>query len=135
MSLAYLKLPYYNKEAKRVKCGPLLKNIIQNLDKKINGTIDEKFWQYSGHDTTVASLLQCLGVFDGDQPDYAGAVFIELHQNEENQYEVVLLYRKSPVEVKNLIIPNCSLYCPLEKFKELTKYVIPDDWEKECNSD
>jgi hypothetical protein len=43
------------------------------------------------------------------------------------------LYRNSTTrEPYNLAIPGCDAVCPLEKFAELLKPIIPVDWEKEC---
>jgi lysosomal acid phosphatase len=43
------------------------------------------------------------------------------------------LYRNSTTHKPyNLAIPGCAAVCPLEKFAELLKPVIPVNWEKEC---
>jgi lysosomal acid phosphatase len=43
------------------------------------------------------------------------------------------LYRNSTTHKPyNLAIPGCAVLCPLEKFAELLKPVIPVNWEKEC---
>jgi hypothetical protein len=43
------------------------------------------------------------------------------------------LYRNSTTHTPyNLAIPGCDAVCPLEKFAELLKPVIPVSWEKEC---
>lgn len=34
-----------------------------------------------------------------------------------------------------LTIPGCESFCPLDKLKELTKNVVPEDWEEECKTD
>jgi hypothetical protein len=33
-----------------------------------------------------------------------------------------------------LQIGGCSMLCPLHEFEELTKHVIPEDWEAECQT-
>jgi len=29
-------------------------------------------------------------------------------------------------------IPGCNIICPLDKFMEIMKSIIPDNWEEEC---
>ena len=44
------------------------------------------------HDTTVAMLLSCLGVFDGINPNYTSAVIMELYRDEDtSKLEVILM--------------------------------------------
>lgn len=40
-----------------------------------------KLFMYSGHDTTVASLLNSLGMYNDIPPPYACAVMLELYRN------------------------------------------------------
>lgn len=126
------ELPNYNNELKQLHCGPLLREIIQHFDDKINGSIKQKWWHYSGHDITIANLLNCLNVYDGDRPVYGSAVFLELHSRPGNKYEVSVVYKKSEDVLHNLTIKDCDLNCPLEKFKELVKDILPKNWEEEC---
>ena len=32
-----------------------------------------------------------------------------------------------------LTLPGCDTLCPLEKFKELTRSLVPEDWSEECS--
>ena len=43
------------------------------------------------HDTTVAMLLSCLGVFDGINPNYTSAVIVELYRADTSKLEVILM--------------------------------------------
>lgn len=50
-------------------------------------------------------------------------------------YVLQLFYRNSSTQDPYLFtIPGCSPACPLKKFVELTKDVIPDDWKVECHA-
>ena len=33
-----------------------------------------------------------------------------------------------------LTLPGCSTLCPLEKFEQLTRSIVPDNWTKECST-
>ena len=33
-----------------------------------------------------------------------------------------------------LTLPGCSTLCPLEKFEQLTRSIVPEDWTKECST-
>lgn len=35
-------------------------------------------------------------------------------------------------EPRLMEVPGCSSLCPLDTFKELTKHIVPDDFDKEC---
>lgn len=50
----------------RLQAGFLLKDILNRFAQKSSKTLtpDRSMWVYSGHDTTVASLLNTLGVFE-----------------------------------------------------------------------
>lgn len=123
-------LPANNQDLKRLKCGPFLKEILDHFDQKINGSLTKKMWQYSGHDTTVANLMQCLNVYDNEVPPYASALILELHK-QRRQYHVRVSYRKDQV-LTDLTIPGCTARCPLDNLKNLMQPVIPGDWKDEC---
>lgn len=50
----------------RLKGGFLLKDMLTRFTHKVKHTLkpDRSMWVYSGHDTTVANLLNTLGVFE-----------------------------------------------------------------------
>lgn len=120
----------YNAPVKRLRCGPLVKDIIHQLDKVKQGTSKLKMWHYSAHDSTIVDLLQCLSVYDGELVPYSSIIFFELYEA-ENDFEVSIYYKKND-EVKELVIPGCKSRCPLDMFKELLKDVTPDNWKEEC---
>lgn len=131
------ELLYYTKELQRLKGGPLLGEMIDNMRNKTRkyNPIAAKMFMYSAHDTTVASLLSALQVFNDISPPYAAMVILELHQNTTGNYFVRLYYKNSTTNLdfmNSLTIPGCTQSCSLETFIQLTKLVIPTDWLKEC---
>lgn len=55
----------YTPELARLKVGLLLKEMLQRFQNKTQGVLtpNRSLYIYSGHDTTVANLLNILGVF------------------------------------------------------------------------
>ncbi|KAK6166677.1 hypothetical protein SNE40_023315 [Patella caerulea] len=122
----------------RLKGGPILGQIVNNIQMKIAGQLNYKMMMYSGHDTTVAALLNAMKVFNQESPPYTATVIIELHE-ENNQYFVYSYYKNNTwpntTSIHNLTLPGCDFRCPVDKFDALTKDSIPVDWEKECSID
>ncbi|CAL8125995.1 unnamed protein product [Orchesella dallaii] len=85
-----------NREMMKFNGGPLLKEVIENMEKTLKCSKCKKKKQkeenqvkkvylYSGHDTTVAAFLATLSLFDTHQPPYCSAIMIELHEVKEGQ--------------------------------------------------
>ncbi|EZA59943.1 prostatic acid phosphatase [Ooceraea biroi] len=124
----------YNKILKRLKCGPLLGEMIEHMVKKSQNKLDpdRKIWMYSGHDETIANLLMTLNVFDPHCPPYAALILVELRTNTKHQYFVTVSYKNSSAEETLLTLPGCASLCPLDEFINLTRSVVPENWENEC---
>jgi lysosomal acid phosphatase len=126
-------------ELKRLRAGPLISNIAQTLKKAKSGTLDpveRKMVMYSGHDTTLSSLLNGLGMFGTPlAPTYASLLAIELRKNNDGQFYVTVDYRNDTSRDPYLLsLPGCESSCPLEKFDSLTRHLQPQHWQTECKS-
>ncbi|XP_059184015.1 lysosomal acid phosphatase [Centropristis striata] len=128
---------YKPQEKNRLQGGVLLGEIVKNLSKmsvpdpKVKERL--KLMMLSAHDTTVAALQSSLNVFNGRQPPYASCQIIELYEDENSNFSVSLFFRNdSTVEAYPLLLPGCSLDCPLEEFVRITKLSISEDRDKEC---
>ncbi|KAK7794415.1 hypothetical protein R5R35_010392 [Gryllus longicercus] len=119
----------------RLKSGPLLKELISNMEKAIyeGSGIGKKMYMYSAHDSTVANLLMTLGVFDAHSPPYTAMILMELWKNADEEYNVVISYRNSSADPSVLTLTGCRKVCPYEKFIALTKTRVPGNWEEECS--
>lgn len=138
-SLSFV-LKAYNDKLQRLKGGVLLKKILNDWTNKATNNLkpaDRKFFLYGGHDTTISNLLSALKVFDPQVPNYAIAIIMELKEDKKTgQHGIEISLRNSTtVAPYKLQIPGCELFCPLTKLTELTKNVIPKDWEIECKTD
>lgn len=77
----------YTDEMKRLRVGPLLERLTKNMmmnetslnefDRARSG--QKKIYFFSGHDATIAGLLNTLGIFDKKRPTFTSAIMIELH--------------------------------------------------------
>lgn len=124
------RIPCLTVQMRRLKCGPLLKEILDHMNGKVKGELTQKMWMYSGHDNTLVNLMMCLDNFDNHVPDFSDMVILELLKK-GNTYHVSVLY-KNEKKLKVLKIPRCRRPCSLEKFEEVLKPVLPKDWEAEC---
>lgn len=120
----------------RLKSGPLLKEILTHFKNKSKNKLDpnRNYWVYSGHDTTVANILNTLGVFKAigyHNPPYTATVLFELRKFTDD-YRVQVFYKNTTEEPLPLDLPGCGTSCPLDKMFEVYKEVLPVDWEEEC---
>lgn len=124
----------YNTILQRLKSGSLLGEMIKHMVKKVQNTLkpDRKIWMYSAHDETVANMLMTLNLFEPHCPPYTAMILIELRTNSENQYFVTISYKNSTMEPILMTLPGCNILCPLDEFINLTRNVVPEDWEREC---
>ncbi|XP_014261504.1 lysosomal acid phosphatase-like [Cimex lectularius] len=126
-------LTTHTTEMKRLKGGPVLKDMLESFQSKLNAQhFPRNITVYSAHDTTIVFLLNTLGVYDFIPPPFAAAVLVELRQNKNNEKFVTVLYKNSEAEPHLLTVPGCTKACPLDKFIYLLKPVIPTNWDEEC---
>uniref|UniRef100_A0A673L9W6 Lysosomal acid phosphatase n=1 Tax=Sinocyclocheilus rhinocerous TaxID=307959 RepID=A0A673L9W6_9TELE len=127
---------YKRKEKCRLQGGLLLDQIIKNLSNAaaLDSKQKVKMMVYSAHDTTIVALQEALNVFNGLQPPYASCHLFELHQEENGTFSVEMFYRNDTnvSEPYSVSLPGCSQRCPLQDFVNLTREVIPQDRNKEC---
>lgn len=117
--------------------GYLLKKIIQDWVDKRDGTIkppERQAFLYGGHDVTVANFMRTLNLWDLQIPRFGIFVLLELWQDRKTkEWGVEIYLRNETLSHPYLMtLPGCSQFCPLDKFIELTKDVIPGDWNEEC---
>lgn len=93
-----------------------------------------KFYMYSAHDSTVASVLCTLNLFNNISVPYGAAVMVELH--EVNTTHVVRVFYKNQTynsdQQVQLLVPGCELDCPLDKFKILMENTTAKTPSGEC---
>jgi hypothetical protein len=68
---------------------------------------DVKYYLFSGHDTTLASILSGISNKEQQFPDYAASIVIELHK-EQNEYYVHFIYNDKYLNVNKLCNNNVN---------------------------
>lgn len=119
----------------RMAAGPLLGLIIQRMQRHINGYDVQKYFVYSGKNSSLAGLLAMFGAFDGVEPSFGSTIVLELHRFGAVYYvRVLYFYSSDPhTEIPEIItLRGCSEYCPFEQFRLLTTGMVPLKWEQEC---
>uniref|UniRef100_A0A0N4ZMZ1 Prostatic acid phosphatase n=1 Tax=Parastrongyloides trichosuri TaxID=131310 RepID=A0A0N4ZMZ1_PARTI len=119
----------------RLKAGPLFRDIMKRLKRKINNQLDsrEKLYVYSAHDTSVSAILASLGITPDVFPQYATMVLIELHK--VNNDSIVKVFYKNITDVEDVFeydIEGCPSPCSYDKLIESRGKYIPKKWKEEC---
>ncbi|KAL5006612.1 hypothetical protein ScPMuIL_015418 [Solemya velum] len=128
-------LLFSGKERSRLKGGPLLKDMIKNMQSFVDGTNNRtKMFMYSAHDSTVAALANALQVFNLIQPPYTTTLIMELYEDNSGGYYVQMIYKNTTSTTYTLNLPGCTTSCPLDQFIQLTKDRVPVDWNAECKA-
>ncbi|XP_066144133.1 prostatic acid phosphatase-like isoform X4 [Euwallacea fornicatus] len=109
-----------------------------NRLKGVNGITTQKAskaFLYGGHDSTIVNLMRTMKIWDTQFPDYGITILLEFSKDSRGEYGVEVFLRNSTfVEPYQLTIPGCKSVCPLRQFVDLTKSVIPGNWEEECEN-
>ncbi|KAI1294209.1 Lysosomal acid phosphatase [Halotydeus destructor] len=143
---------YSTKKMQRLRAGLFLKDLRKRFlyatDKTLLEADDEadslefsamkKLFIYSTHDSMIALILNALGIFNMIAPPYAASIFFELHQTNETEHTVKILYLNdtSAGVPFALPVPGCDKLeteCHVTKFLAAIEHLIPSDWRHECN--
>lgn len=124
-------------ELARLKIGFLLREILDRLDQKIESKLspDRSLWIYSAHDTTIANVLNSLGLFEPPHsPPYASTILVELYKASDASYYIQLFYKNTTNEnLSPLNIPSCGTKCSIGDFRKIYAPIITTaSFEKEC---
>jgi lysosomal acid phosphatase len=130
----YFAMAAYNRPLARLKSGPLLRDILTRFEDKALGKLQQNYWVYSAHDTTIANMLNTLGVFKEigyHQPSFAAALMFELRQSGKD-FTVQVYYKNGTNDAKALDIPGCGTICQLNDLMVLFHDLMPSNWDEEC---
>ncbi|XP_033762458.1 testicular acid phosphatase homolog isoform X2 [Pecten maximus] len=124
-------------ETTKLRGGPLLKEIIENMKRNLNTDSNRKVYLYSGHDTTLIALMQILNVFDRRHPSYSACVIVELWKSGKNEMPFVRILHKNETNnnINILKIPGCIKDCPFNDFVSILANSIPKDIKEDCKNE
>uniref|UniRef100_A0A1A9ZSA4 Acid phosphatase n=1 Tax=Glossina pallidipes TaxID=7398 RepID=A0A1A9ZSA4_GLOPL len=128
----------YTTEMQRIKGGPLLQLMLEHMLAKAEGSLrtsQRKIYMYCAHDWSITNFLMALKVWKRQLPRFSALVLIELHRQASGKdYYVKSFFRNDPkANLEPLILPGCTVACPLDKVLELVKDVIPNaSYEDMC---
>jgi hypothetical protein len=122
-------------QTRKLRGGPLLGEMVTNMQTKISGTDDDmRIYVFSAHDTTLAPFLWNLNIFNGLIPPLASCVLVELHELQDQFYVQILYRNDTEISPTVLSLPGCTDLCPFTTFTELTLDLIPQDIDLECQA-
>ncbi|XP_052131387.1 prostatic acid phosphatase-like isoform X2 [Frankliniella occidentalis] len=135
VSLWHFHVRVLTRVMQRLKAGPLVKHLVATMKETRDGAKKPRLWIYSGHDDTVSALGLAIRTWGAMYPDFNAMLVLELLKKADTgEYAVQVLVREShAVDAHVVPVEGCDGNpCPLDKFHELVKDVIPQDWRKEC---
>ncbi|XP_005184973.1 venom acid phosphatase Acph-1 [Musca domestica] len=130
----------YTPEMQKIKGGPFLKKMFDEMLKKRDNTLkpaDRKMFIYTGHDWTVGSILSALKVWERQMPRFSVMTIFELHKNAETgEYYVEIFLRNDEKGcLHELKLQHCHRKCPLDRLVELSADVLPNEpYEQRCRA-
>uniref|UniRef100_H2ZM93 acid phosphatase n=1 Tax=Ciona savignyi TaxID=51511 RepID=H2ZM93_CIOSA len=125
----------YRVDIARVVTGNLMKQIVENMNKRITEEDNFKVVAYSAHDTTVGSLLVALDSYNDLPPPYAACVILELYKDDATsppRYIVRGYYRNSTKDLIELNLLGCEFNCSLGDFVQRASAIFPTKHSKDC---
>jgi lysosomal acid phosphatase len=134
----YLRLITETPFMKRIKAGPLVTDVIENMSNKINNLpADRNIHIYSAHDVTLVNVMNSMNILNqtSNKPDYASALVFELHQSHSSidmDVKIYYYYDSNDKYPKSVTIDKCEFPCPFRKFKRLMNGLAVNDFEKLC---
>lgn len=117
-----------------LSAGIFLSEFWARIDKKMDNSATVKACFYSAHDSTLITVLNAFGIWNGELPPYATLLITELIRDGEEWF-VQFLYRNSSDGILHtLIVPTCDALCPVEKLRKLTADITTSkhEWEIKC---
>ncbi|XP_017766880.1 PREDICTED: venom acid phosphatase Acph-1-like isoform X3 [Eufriesea mexicana] len=120
----------YTPFLKRLNGGALIKRFIDNI--KINEKRDRprKIYLYSGHEVNIAAVAKALNLPEPELPPYGCAIILEkLRDSAGKSYIRMLYWSGATEELKVYKIPGNEEICPMEKYLDIVKDVLPTNEE------
>ncbi|XP_046583680.1 prostatic acid phosphatase-like, partial [Haliotis rubra] len=98
-------------ELARIRGGPLLGRMIQNMKDHITNKLSRKALLFSAHDSTIEAFLSALNVFNHRYVPYGSSVYVELHEIKDAPVVKVFYRNDTTAEPYLLELSGCSDLC------------------------
>lgn len=124
----------YTTEMTRLKVGPFFDYIITYFKNRMSSNSTSiKALIFSGHDTTIANVLNAMGSFEYHSPPYASTILFELRKTSAGHSYINIFY-KNTTEAREISLKTCDFNCDLDDFISILKPITInyDDWTDEC---
>jgi lysosomal acid phosphatase len=134
----YVRLLTKTPFMKKIKAGPLVTEIMENMQANKNKMESEKALNiYAAHDITLINLMNSMGFLDqtSNKPDFSSALAIELHDSftgEDLDVKIYYYFNDNDKYPKAINIEGCNDPCTLTQFKKVMNHLIVNDYEKLC---
>lgn len=125
----------YTPELARLKTGPLFNEIVNYFyNRSSSQPNSRRLYVFSGHDTTIANVLNTLGAFDVQNPPYASTIIFEQRYSGANSTFVNIYYKNSTNDLYKIVANACTFDCDLDSFANLLKPILIslEDYDSEC---
>lgn len=128
-------VPTWTSELARLKAGPIIDKIVEHFTNATSNVTDyRKALVFSGHDITIANVLNALGAFEYHCPPYASTILMELRQNQSDYSTYLNVFYKNSSQLLNITVRGCKFDCSLVDFIRVLEPVTISraEWEIEC---
>lgn len=142
-SLLAFKYDFNTTKIVRLRAGPLLGELIKNMNNVRNSKESRKLFIYSTHDTMIVPLMKALGVYN-EPPNYGTGLVFELYQaNSIPEYYLNISYINHTYENEyettfhRIQLSKCisePLFCTFNEFNSSISELIPNNWNEECGN-
>ncbi|KAF3421968.1 hypothetical protein E2986_00115 [Frieseomelitta varia] len=120
----------YTPFLKRLNGGTIIKRFLDNI--KINEKRDRprKIYLYSGHEVNIAAVVKALNLTEPELPPYGCAIIFEKLKDPNGRTFIRMLFWNGITEeLKAYKIHGCDEICPIEKYLDIVKDLLPSEEE------
>lgn len=137
---------FHNNLLRRLSGGALLQQIIKEASSNSAGESQLRLVVRTGTPVSVAALLGACVAPPPRLPDPGAALLFELHERRPSPQSKeqktfadgqrfgfkIYYWDDDSAEPRLMEVPGCNAFCPLETFKELTKYIVSHNYNEDC---
>ncbi|XP_076665959.1 venom acid phosphatase Acph-1-like isoform X2 [Andrena cerasifolii] len=123
----------YTTKLKRLFGGTLIKQFIQNMNLTEESTEKPKMYLYSAHDINIGAFSKAHGFKKPEIPLYGSTIIVEkLRDHAGSVFVRMMLWTGVTEELITYTIPGCGKICPINKYLNFVRDIIPTDEESNC---